>query len=163
MDIHEGIDSTLILLNSRLKDNNKNDFIEVVKEYDKLPLVYCYPGQMNQVFMNLLSNAIDAINELKFYKNNEEITNYLPKITITTKLINNNWISIMIQDNGIGIKEKMSKLFDPFFTTKDVGKGTGLGLSISHSIIIEKHKGKLYYKSIPKEGTTFIIEIPVSQ
>ena len=163
MDIHEGIDSTLVLLNSRLKGTKKSDIIEVVKEYNNLPLVYCYPGQINQVFMNLLSNAIDAINELKIYKKNEEIANYLPKITITTKLIDNDRISIMFQDNGIGIKEKINKLFDPFFTTKDVGKGTGLGLSISHSIIVEKHKGKLYYKSIPKEGTTFIIEIPISQ
>ena len=143
-DIHEGIDSTLILLRNRYKNR-----IEIIRDYGDLPQVECYPGQLNQVFMNILSNAVDAIDDKG-------------TITISTSLKNNN-ICISIKDSGNGIPENLlEKIFDPFFTTKGVGKGTGLGLSISQSII-EKHKGTIEVKSKPGKGTEFIIELPVSQ
>ncbi len=157
VDIHEGIDSTLLILNHRLKLKLNNLEIEVIKEYSSLPKIDCYPGQLNQVFMNILANAIDELEE-KVKKNN----NFIPQIRISTKISDNNQIVIHIYDNGSGIPLSIqSKLFDPFFTTKVVGKGTGLGLSISYQIIVDKHHGKLYYQSPPGEGAEFIIEIPI--
>ncbi len=143
-DLHEGLDSTLILLHNKYKNR-----IEIIKNYGNLPQVECYPGQLNQVFMNLLSNAVDAIDDKG-------------TITISTSL-SDSLIKISIKDTGQGIPENIrKKIFDPFFTTKGVGKGTGLGLSISQSII-EKHKGTMTYKSEPGKGTEFIILIPVKQ
>jgi signal transduction histidine kinase len=143
-DIHEGLDSTLILLRNKYKNR-----IEIIKEYADLPPIECYPGQLNQVFMNILSNAIDAIED----KGN---------ITITTSSANG-FIRISIKDSGKGIPEPLrAKIFDPFFTIKEVGKGTGLGLSISHGII-EKHKGSIRVKSVIGKGSEFIISLPAKQ
>lgn len=159
VNIHEGIDSTLMILQNRLKPKPHINGILVVKEYGNLPLVECYPSQLNQVFMNVLVNAIDALEEIN--KNNFS-ENFIPQITIYTKQINKNIAQICISDNGSGIpKNVTSKLFDPFFTTKEVGKGTGLGLSISYQIIVEKHGGKLFCESTPGKGTNFMIEIPI--
>ncbi|MBD2358275.1 sensor histidine kinase [Tolypothrix sp. FACHB-123] len=161
VDIHEGIESTLLILQSRL--NPKPGFvgIEVIKDYSKLPLVECYPEQLNQVFMNILANAIDAL-ETSTYHQLTLKTN--PKICILTKVLADKAISIHISDNGSGMnKTVQEKLFDPFFTTKPVGKGTGLGLSISYQIVVGNHSGKLYCDSALGQGTEFVIEIPLNQ
>ncbi len=151
VDIHEGIDSTLMILHHRLKAKADCPQIQVIKQYDQLPYIKCYPSQLNQVFMNILVNAIDVL---------ETITN--PCIHISTQLINHNTIAIHITDNGPGIEgENMAKIFDPFFTTKDVGKGTGLGLSISYQIVVDKHGGNLLCESVKGEGTEFIIQLPI--
>jgi PAS domain S-box-containing protein len=161
VNIHEGIESTLMILHNRLKAKPEHPEISVIKEYGKLPAVECYPGQLNQVFMNIFANSIDALEE-SFVKNKEQKAN--PQICISTEVVNSNWIGIRIADNGFGIPpEILSKLFDPFFTTKDVGKGTGLGLSISYQIVVDKHGGKLSCHSILGQGAEFVIEIPVTQ
>ncbi|WP_374798621.1 sensor histidine kinase [Aerosakkonema funiforme] len=157
VDIHEGIDNTLMILESRLKGSGKNGSIKVIKDYGNLPKIECYAGQLNQVFMNVLANAIDALSEAqeKFHIQN-------PQICITTKMLESDSVIIRIQDNGTGITEEVKKrLFDPFFTTKPVGKGTGLGLSISYKIVVEKHGGTIECLSEPGKGSEFIIQIPV--
>ncbi|MEH2304998.1 ATP-binding protein [Nostoc sp.] len=155
-DLHEGIDSTLLILQHRLKAQNNRPQIEVVKEYGEIPKIQCFAGQMNQVFMNLLANAIDALEEC-FQK--ELCPN--PLIRISLEQVNENAV-IRIADNGWGIpKEIQSHLFDPFFTTKAVGKGTGMGLSISYQIITEKHGGSLECISSPGQGAEFVIAIPI--
>ncbi|AFY36042.1 PAS domain S-box protein [Calothrix sp. PCC 7507] len=160
VDIHEGIDSTLMILQNRLKAKPDHPEISVIKEYEKLPPITCYPGQLNQVFMNILSNAIDALEESVV---NGKTTDH-PSICIRTEILDSSWVAIRIADNGRGIPQNiLSKLFDPFFTTKDVGKGTGLGLSISYQIVVDKHRGKLSCHSTPGKGAEFVIEIPVSQ
>ena len=152
-DLHEGIDSTLMILQNRLKAKGDRPGVEVSKNYGQLPKIFCYPGQLNQVFMNLISNAIDALEEHNIPD---------PKITITTELNDNTQVSIRLTDNGPGIPEKIrQRLFDPFFTTKPVGKGTGLGLAISYQIIVEKHQGQLSCISEVGKGATFVIQIPV--
>ncbi|MDF5735861.1 MULTISPECIES: GAF domain-containing sensor histidine kinase [unclassified Nostoc] len=168
VDIHEGLDSTLLILGHRLKNNNKRPAIEIVKEYATLPLLECYPAQLNQVFMNLLSNSIDALEEkLKIIQQRYlELSQMCPRIPLTiwisTQAVNNQ-IVIKIADNGLGIPEEVrSHIFDPFFTTKAPGKGTGLGLSISYQIVVEKHHGQIKCFSKPGEGTEFLIEIPSS-
>jgi two-component system, NtrC family, sensor kinase len=154
VDVHEGIDSTLLILGHRLKAKYQFSGVEISKDYGTLPLVQCYPSQLNQVFMNLLVNAIDAL---------EMTQNKANQIRITTECIDGETATIRIADNGVGIPEEIqTKLFDPFFTTKPVGKGTGLGLSISYQIITERHGGKLRCESSIDHGTEFIIEIPVS-
>ena len=156
VDIHSGIDSTLLILNHRLKEKPNFPTIQVLKEYADLPQVECYPGQLNQVFMNILANGIDALEESVAKGKNSA-----PQIRVMTKLIDKKWVMIKISDNGMGIPEHIqSKLFDPFFTTKPIGKGTGLGLSISYNIVVEKHKGLLKCVSSPSRGTEFTIEIP---
>ena len=161
VDIHEGINSVLLLLQYRLQATDNHAGINIIKKYSDLPLIQCYPGQMNQVFMNLLSNAIDAVEEVGQEKSLESDQDKENKIWIHTE-IDDDYIKITIADNGIGIPEDIrSRIFDPFFTTKPIGKGTGLGLSISHQIIAEKHGGKLYCDSTVGEGTKFSIEIPV--
>ncbi|GAB1543896.1 hypothetical protein NUACC21_65720 [Scytonema sp. NUACC21] len=163
VDIHEGLNSTLLILQHRLKPNSLHSGIQVIKLYSQLPTVECFAGQLNQVFMNLLSNAIDALEESCRKSAQLGTKKYRPVITIETELTNDNWIQISIKDNGVGItKEVQSKLFDPFFTTKPVGKGTGLGLSISYQII-EKHGGKLECVSEPNGGAEFVVHIPVKQ
>ncbi len=147
-DIHECIENTLVLLDTSIKYE-----IEVERNYDEhIPKIHCYYGQLSQVFMNVLSNAIDAIKEKKDQG----------KIVVTTKLTEDGeGIKIWVKDNGVGIaKETSSKVFDPFFTSKSVGKGTGLGLSISENII-QKHEGYLSFESVYGEGTTFEIFLPV--
>ena len=159
VDIHEGIESTLLILQNRLKHKADYPTINVIKEYGNLPLVECYPGQLNQVFMNLLSNALDAL-EMEMKKSDRTDKNIA--ITIRTQVTDNNSVAIWIADSGPGMSEDVQKrLFDPFFTTKPIGKGTGLGLAISHSIIVEKHGGKLSCNSVLGEGSEFAIEIPL--
>lgn len=163
VDIHEGIDSTLMILQHRLKANVQRPEIKVIKEYGQLPLVECYPGQLNQVFMNLLANAIDALEESNQGRSFAQIASD-PNIIQISTIKADNQIIISITDNGLGVPEAIhSKLFDPFFTTKPVGKGTGLGLSISYQIVTEKHHGRLYCNTTPGQGTKFVIEIPIRQ
>ncbi len=160
VDIHEGIDSTLVILQSRFKNYKTSEGITLVKEYGDIPLVECYPGLLNQVFMNILNNAIDALEES--IANGKKTEN--PVIKIGTQVIGDNCIEIQITDNGTGIPEKVkNRLFDPFFTTKPVGKGTGLGLSISYQIVVEKHCGQLHCVSTLGQGTEFIIKIPIAK
>ncbi|MBW4688645.1 MAG: HAMP domain-containing protein [Komarekiella atlantica HA4396-MV6] len=164
VDIHEGIDSTLLILQHRLKDKPERPAIQVIRDYGSLPLVECYPGQINQAFMNILANAIDALEEANVQRTYQENKENPSQITIRTFMIDSKWIKIAISDNGIGMPESVHKrIFDPFFTTKAVGKGTGMGMPISYQIITEKHGGKLNCFSIPGKGTEFIIQIPVQQ
>ncbi|CAD5921681.1 hypothetical protein PCC9214_00700 [Planktothrix tepida] len=162
VDIHEGIDNTLLILHNRLKDNSQRQAIQVIKKYGRIPLVECYAGQLNQVFMNLISNAIDALESSSPSFTQQQQNPH--QITIQTELFDPQWIRIKIADNGIGMPETVkSNLFNPFFTTKPVGKGTGLGLSISYQIIVERHKGSIQCHSQLGQGTEFIIEIPLRQ
>lgn len=153
VDLHEGINSTLVILQHRLKARPEMPEINICRDFGALPLVECYPSQLNQVFMNLVANAIDAL---------EEAQTDNPTITIRTETIDSQWVQVTIADNGPGIPEAdKTHLFDPFFTTKPVGKGTGLGLSITHQIITEKHQGKIDCYSTVGQGTEFIIKIQV--
>ena len=161
VDIHEGIESTLMILGNRLKATPERPPIEVIREYGQLSLVECYAGPLNQVFMNIIANSIDAFDEYNRQRSLEEIKENPNCITIQTRMLGENWISIAIADNGSGIPEPVrAKIFDAFFTTKAVGQGTGLGLSISYEIIVKKHAGSLRCVSEMGVGTTFIIEIP---
>ncbi|MEP6515667.1 ATP-binding protein [Microcoleus vaginatus] len=167
VDIHEGINSTLLILQHRLKAKSDRPAINVIKDYGALPLVNCYAGQLNQVFMNLLANAIDALEE-RLSRENGAV--FQPQILIRTEVVPGNshdnissasHILVTISDNGVGMTEKVrAKLFTPFFTTKPIGKGTGMGLSISRKILIEKHCGQLECISTPEQGTQFIIDLP---
>lgn len=185
VDLHPGIDNTLLLLQHRLKAKPGQREIQVIKEYGDLPLVECYAGQLNQVFMNILSNAIDALDEMRTIKPDELDAHYSlcdrttrwfddncaiaaqtppakPTIRIHTEIGDKNTVVTRIVDNGPGIPPQMQQqIFDPFFTTKPVGKGTGLGLSISYQIIVDKHGGQLKCSSTLGEGTEFWIELPI--
>ncbi|MCL1474569.1 sensor histidine kinase [Argonema antarcticum] len=197
VDIHEGIDNTLLLLEHRLSKNSSDNLstndslildsglpilddsesslqtsnfndgtnpksnydakIKVIKEYGYLPIVECYPAQLNQVFFNILNNAIDYLEE----ENGEAPT---PSIWIRTRLLDGNWVEIAIANNGSGMTPNIiQQIFNPFFTTKPVGKGTGLGLAIAYSIVVDKHKGLLECRSSKGEGTEFLIKIPTHQ
>ncbi|MBN3922911.1 ATP-binding protein, partial [Nostoc sp. NMS4] len=182
VDIHEGIDSTLLLLQNRLKAKPGHPEIQIIRDYGNLPSVVCHAGQMNQVFMNLLTNAIDALEEslvichtlregaapMSLVNNIEQRTNdqgqmTFPQIRICS-LIQEDHLIIKIADNGSGMTEEVRKrLFDPFFTTKPVGKGTGMGLSISYQIVVKKHGGKIQCISAPGEGAEFVVMIPLKQ
>ena len=158
VDIHEGIDNTLLILQNRLKTNGGRTQVDIIKEYGDLPLVECYAGQLNQVFMNLLSNAIDAVEEFAVNGN----TTVTPQIRIRTEMLQPDYITVRIADNGPGMTNSVrTRLFDAFFTTKPVGRGTGLGLSISYQIVVEKHKGAFWCESEPGKGAEFFLEIPV--
>ena len=160
VDIHEGLENTLLILNHRLKANLPHEPISVSKNYGELPLVQCFPSQLNQVFMNLLSNAIDAIESNA--GGGKRPSAPPPTVTIQTETMGDS-VVITIADNGTGIpSDILPRVFDPFFTTKPIGKGTGLGLSISHQIITEKHSGTLTCQSVGNEGTAFTIQIPLS-
>lgn len=172
VDLHEGINSTLVLLESRLKAKPGGGEIEIVKEYGSLPKVECYASELNQVFLNILTNAIDAFDA----SNSKETKTSPNRITICTELLTKSArenlserdsadrVAIKIRDNGMGISENMkSRIFDPFFTTKPVGKGTGLGLSLSYQIVVEKHRGKLECFSELNQGTELRISIPLRQ
>lgn len=170
-NIHEGIDSSLLILRHRLKAIEGKPEIQVIRYYGDFPPVECYPGQLNQVFLNIIANAIDALEELNLERNRDEIKANPNKITIRTFLTDESekiikerstsHVIISIADNGMGMTEEVKqRVFNHLFTTKSVGKGTGLGLSISRSIIEEKHGGWLSCNSVPGEGTEFIIEIP---
>ncbi|WP_375472098.1 sensor histidine kinase [uncultured Nostoc sp.] len=162
-NIHEGINSTLLILKHRLQANKIRPAIQVVKYYEEFPLVKCFPGQLNQVFMNLLANAIDALDESSAGLNFNDIKLNSNQITIHTALTEDkNYVSIRIQDNGVGISaDVQQKIFDHLFTTKPVGKGTGLGLSIAYQIIVQKHKGTLEVNSVLGKGSEFIITTPI--
>jgi signal transduction histidine kinase len=187
VNLHEGLDSTLLILHNRLKPKGKHLGIQVIKDYGDLPLVVCYAGQINQVFMNILSNAIDALENWGVEEVQPSLsektqagtptdnpipsshTTSLPQaipaaptIWISTELVEGNQALIRIRDNGPGIATSVvRRLFDPFFTTKPVGKGTGLGLSISHQIVVEKHGGLLQCYSESGQGAEFWIQIPI--
>ncbi|WP_171971772.1 CBS domain-containing protein [[Limnothrix rosea] IAM M-220] len=178
-DIHAGIDSTLLLIQNRLQAHHDIPKIQVIRQYETTPSIECYPSQLNQVFFNLLLNAVDAVNEAQRrspYPSPQEkiaaqpMTNFAkqnyrkPQIKISTNVSpEGDHLIIKIKDNGLGIpKNIQSKLFDPFFTTKPVGQGTGLGLSISYQIIVQNHGGNLSCHSSPNEGTEFVITLPVS-
>jgi PAS domain S-box-containing protein len=166
VDLHQGIDNTLTILGNRLKARADRSEIQIVKQYGDLPLVECYAGQLNQVFMNILNNAIDAVEERiqkpseEAMQNGEHPQFFTPTIVINTQLINAEQVAIQITDNGLGIPvSDQQRIFDPFFTTKPVGKGTGMGLSISYQIVTEKHQGTLQCISEPGQGSTFIVTI----
>ncbi len=159
VDIHQGIDSTLTILGYRLKTTSERSGIQVIKKYDNLPLVECYGGQLNQVFMNILSNAIDELEQAIITQKT-----FTPSITIQTEVSDAAQVVIHIADNGLGIPEEIQqRIFEPFFTTKPVGKGTGLGLAISYQIVTEKHNGSLECISQPGQGTEFAITIPIKR
>jgi two-component system, NtrC family, sensor kinase len=161
VNIHEGIDNTLMLLQHRLKSEPEYPAIQIIKEYGDLPMVECYIGQLNQVFMNILSNAIDAIEELNKSRSLEDMQKNPSAICIRTKVVGNNQVMILFADNGCGMTEEVKqRIFDPFFTTKPVGSGTGLGMSISYQII-NKHGGELKCISAVLQGTEFLIQIPI--
>ncbi|HEY9616293.1 MAG TPA: response regulator [Microcoleaceae cyanobacterium] len=164
VDLHEGIESTLMLLGSRLQAKVPYPPITVTRDYGDLPLVECYAGELNQVLMNLLTNAIDAIEDkLKHWTaiHHPDLADYIPNIYLQTVVTDQQQISIRIADNGIGMSEVVQqRLFDPFFTTKAIGQGTGLGLAIVHQIVVEKHRGSLRVKSTPEQGTELIVSIP---
>ena len=184
VDIHENLDNTLLMLQHRLRAENISTAdkgsllapaIEVIKDYSPLPQVTCYASQLNQVFMNILNNAIDALKQESGVRSQE--SGVIPTITIRTEvsnqqniltsgscLLNSSFVVIRIADNGCGMSEEVQqKIFDPFFTTKPVGRGKGLGLSISHQIVVEQHKGELSCVSRKEKGTEFIVKIPLTQ
>jgi signal transduction histidine kinase len=160
-NIHEGIDSTIIILSHRLKASATNSEINIIKEYGDIPLVECYAGKLNQVFMNLLANAIDALEESVV---NRKIDSELTIRIRTAVTDDKKSILVEIADNGVGIPlDVQQTIFEQFYTTKPLGKGTGLGLAIAHEIIVEKHGGSLEVKSTPGEGAQFLITIPIQQ
>lgn len=161
VDLHEGIDNTLLILQHRLKASPTRAAIHLIKHYGELPLTECYPSQLNQVFMNVLSNAIDALEELG---PGPDVDSTQMRITITTEAIAPaNLVRICIHNNGPAIPAALqSRLFDPFFTTKPIGQGTGLGLSISHQIMVQKHHGNLTCTSAPGQGVEFCLELPIT-
>lgn len=164
VNIHEGIESTLLILQHRLKDKPDHPAIEIIRDYSNLPQVECYAGQLNQVLMNILINAVDALEEVNAQRTSEQIKLNPSRITIRTSVIDSQWVEIAIADNGLGMPEEVkNRIFDPFFTTKPVGKGTGLGMAISYQIIIERHRGKLQCFSTLGKGTEFIIQLPIQQ
>jgi signal transduction histidine kinase len=172
VDLHEGLESSLMILQHRLEaDGSDRPKIQVIKNYQKIPQVECYAGEINQVFINILTNAIDALTQtnpnLSLIDGNPSCPNSectIPTIEISTELIHPDQVQITIADNGPGMTEKVRKqLFDPFFTTKPVGAGRGLGLSISYQTVVEGHQGNLYCQSTPGEGTTFKIILPLKQ
>ncbi len=182
VNLHEGIDSTLLILQYRLKAKSDYAGIQIIKNYAPLPQVECYPGQLNQVFMNILANAIDALESRDRRRSAAEIQANPSKITITTTTVPTDTaqdtdqpesqgdrtapaaVEIRFSDNGNGIAPEVQKhLFEPFFTTKEIGKGTGLGLSISHQVITEKHQGRFWCESTAGQGATFVIRLPLHQ
>ena len=169
-DLHQAIDDTLLILRHRLQNSTGSQAIAVVKEYGSLPLVDCYSGAPNQVFMNILSNAIHALETANQDRPVSELTSNPPTITICTELLTPrnstapSAVVIRIADNGVGMPQSvLDQIFNPFFTTKPTGQGMGLGLSISYQIVVEKHGGKLLCHSEPGKGTEFSIEIPIAQ
>ena len=160
-NLHEGLDSTLLILKYRLKASEKRPAIKIFKEYGSFPEIECFPGQLNQVFMNILANAIDVFDEMAQTQNFDELQANPQQITIRTAIISNQ-VLIKIRDNGRGMTEDVTaKIFDNLFTTKAVGKGTGLGLAIARQIVVEKHGGAIAVDSTPDAGTEFTIELPV--
>ncbi|MDY7020696.1 MAG: ATP-binding protein [Cyanobacteriota bacterium] len=165
MSIHEALNNTLLILQHRLKDKPQQPDIQVIKNYGNLPLVDCYAGLLNQVFMNILTNAIDALEEVKIQSSDDrQVQKNPPQIKIKTSVTQSEFVKIAIADNGVGIPQDIQQqIFDPFFTTKPIGKGTGMGMAISYQIITEKYHGKLECFSKRGKGTIFVIKIPVRQ
>ncbi|MFM2432758.1 MAG: hypothetical protein RLZZ511_3972 [Cyanobacteriota bacterium] len=163
LDLHDGIDSTLLLLKPRTRGCGELPEIQIIRDYDKLPELDCYPGQLNQVFMNLLSNAIDAVEEMNTHiEQRDDADRWQPTITITTRILNPDYVQIQFSDNGIGLSlENQARLFKQSFTTKAIGKGTGLGMTISKQIITDRHQGQIMLCSMPNEGTTFSLMLPL--
>jgi signal transduction histidine kinase len=163
VDLHQGIDSTIVILNNRLKSTSRNSKgIELIRDYGQIPLITCYPSQLNQVFINLLNNAIDALEEANQKRTPEESIANPNTIWIRTYLSTENQIVISIADNGLGIPDTIRpKIFDPFFTTKPIGQGTGLGLSVSYQIVTDLHGGKLSCYSTIGQRTEFIVTLPI--
>ncbi|MEH2319025.1 sensor histidine kinase [Nostoc sp.] len=160
-NLHEGLESTLLILGHRLKANAHRPTIQLIKEYGELPPIECYPSEINQVFMNIICNAVDAIEEIQKNQDSEEISKYPGVIRIQTESIGERVI-LRIADNGSGISEAdQTKIFDAFYTTKTIGKGTGLGLSIAYQIVVNNHRGKLTFHSTQRDGTEFVIELPI--
>ncbi|MEH2000482.1 MAG: hybrid sensor histidine kinase/response regulator [Nostoc sp.] len=160
-NLHEGLESTLLILGHRFKVNGHYRAIKIIKQYGELPPVDCYPGEINQVFMNLICNALDAIEDIQKNQDFQESSKYTGVIRIQTESIEERVI-LRISDNGSGISEAdRTKIFDAFYTTKAIGKGTGLGLSITHQIVVNNHRGKLTCHSTQGEGTEFMIELPI--
>ena len=173
VDVHQGIDNTLLLVQHRFQSQPQRPEINIIKNYTDLPLLECYPGQLNQVFLNVINNAIDALEETYLFTSNVVLETENPsslgrpnqekklQIIITTELISPELLSIRIRDNGCGMTEDVRKdIFNPFFTTKPIGKGTGLGLATSYQIIVNKHQGRLSCNSLLGKGTEITIEIP---
>ena len=164
VDLHEGINSTLQILKYRLKANDRRSVIKVIKHYGELPKINCFPGQLNQVFMNILANAIDVFDEAVQESDYSGLGEKTHQITIQTAVLpNQKNVEIRIGDNGKGISETVqTQIFDHLFTTKSVGKGTGLGLAISKEIVVEKHGGSLQVQSELGQGTQFLIQLPIA-
>ncbi|HEY9836010.1 MAG TPA: ATP-binding protein, partial [Vampirovibrionales bacterium] len=178
VNIQDGIENTLMLVQSRLDNPQNAPKIQVIKEYDSLPEVNCYASELNQVFLNLLNNAIDALEECQWSMSPlpdeislnvspdmnpplSQVSELVPTIWIRTQRVGNEAIAVRITDNGVGIPEAVrSKVFDPFFTTKPVGSGTGLGLSVCYQIVVQQHGGQLSCRSTPELGTEFVVQIP---
>jgi signal transduction histidine kinase len=176
-----------MILEHKLYSHKDDIKIQIIKEYGDIPLIFCYPSQLNQVFLNILTNAIDVLKTTSKFSNIKTLKKFFtanyreqkqelehmavavkdandtPTILIRTELLENNWVMLTITDNGTGIPENIAhKIFDPFFSTKAIGKGTGLGLSTSYHIVVEKHKGKLWFNSVVGEGSQFVVEIPLN-
>lgn len=164
-DLHESLDGTLLLLTYRLRGDEHRPAIKVIREYSMLPVIACFPGQLNQVFMNILANTIDMFDEMAQEKLSPNYWAMHPQIlTIATAMTDDGMVEIRIRDNGKGMPESVqSKIFDRLFTTKSVGKGTGLGLSISHDIVVDAHSGSLTVSSQLGEGSEFCIRLPSSK
>jgi PAS domain S-box-containing protein len=164
VDLHDGLESTLLILRNRFKSKPDYPEIEVVRSYSELPLVECYAGQINQVFLNIIANAIDAIEDANSRRTPEELEARSSTIQLTTESNQPGWVKISISDTGAGMSEQVrAKMFDPFYTTKPVGKGTGIGLAIAYQIVVERHRGKMSCYSTPGYGTELHIELPVRQ
>lgn len=166
VDLHEGIDNSLMLLQHRLQGKGDYSAIKIIKKYGKLPAINCYASQMNQVFINVLNNAIDALEELRMDSDfpgvKDKGKQKIPQIRIQTNVVEGKQACIRISDNGSGMDEAArKKVFEPFFTTKPIGKGTGLGMSISYQIVVEKHGGSIYCHSKVGKGSEFVIQIPI--
>lgn len=163
VDLHEGLDSSLVILNSRLREQPHRPAIQVIKDYGEVPKVECHSGHLNQVFMNILANAVDALEERDAIEQAQGNTTWQPILRIKTMRMGDR-VRILMSDNAMGMPAAVqAKIFDPFFTTKPVGKGTGLGMSISYEIIVKKHHGTIDVSSTPGQGTTFWIELPLQR
>jgi signal transduction histidine kinase len=162
VNLHDGIDSTLLILGHRLKATSDHPDIVITQNYGDLPVIECYPGPLNQVLMNILVNAIDALEEQSIGRTYQEQVAQPSHIKISTSKLDEQWVQISIQDNGNGMPDNIqSKIFDPFFTTKPIGKGTGMGMAISYQLITEKHGGRLDCISGVGQGTEFRIQLPI--
>ncbi|NJL90405.1 MAG: hypothetical protein HC916_11910 [Coleofasciculaceae cyanobacterium SM2_1_6] len=161
VDIHEGLESALMIIKNRLRTDPEAT-IEIVRKYGQLPLVECYAGQLNQVFLSLLNNAIDALEEQQFTNTGVAPRQIILQTSLVIKETQDLWVKITIIDNAQGMPPEVTvKIFDPFYTTKEVGKGTGLGLAVSYQIVVDKHRGTLECESSLGQGTKFVVSIPI--